>query len=319
MSRWSHLFALLGLISAGVSCVAGPSPADMNDPELRWIDRPWEYRYLFQVVQLSTQRHYSELAAKDVKTGNVSRDMFGYFDPTLVLTVPVGSTDSGDAFAVTRIDVAKDRTVLTSNNTGLALTARLDRITNIVLVPAVDRPGFTVKFGKFFMGTFAAADPRYSPTICSGIFGDTVPGSSSGRYVAGNEPGSDGYFGCREWAAQLYAKDRPYIDVTSYEIEEDYMQDKIKTGKRKGKYPQIPVTYVRPFIGFARYTDPLKPVIGNHKGTWACFNDCPDGDAPGIIPDIKAWVAKHNWPLPKKPKNVREFMDKKPDATDLME
>jgi hypothetical protein len=102
-------------------------------------------------------------------------------------------------------------------------------------------------------------------------------------------------------------------------MEEDYSQDKIKKGKHKGKYPLIPVTYVRRFIGFSRYQDPPKPVIGNHKGTWVCFNDCPDGDAPGIIPDVQAWVAKHHWPMPRKPKSVREFMDKTPDQIDLEE
>lgn len=288
-------------------------------PRFRWIDRPWEYRYLFQVKQMYIQKHLAESSAKDIQKGDVSRDVFGYFDPTLALTVPVNSANSDDTFAITRIDVAKDRTVTTPNTAGLTLTARLNDIEYIVFTHSAEHPEFTIHFGKFFMGTFAAADPRYSPTICSGLFGDSLSPNDSGRYVVGSKPGSDGYFGCREWAAQLYDSNRPYIDVTSYEMSEDYSQDKIKKGKRKGKYPLIPATYVRPFIGFSRYQDPPKPVIGNHKGTWACFNDCPDDDAPGIIPDIQAWVARHHWPMPTKPKNVREFMDKTPDQIDLDE
>lgn len=115
-----------------------------------------------------------------------------------------------------------------------------------------------------------------------------------GRYDKGFKPNAiDGGFGCREWAYQLYDDERPYIDVTSYE--------------RKTKLDPHG-TYIREFIGWARFGD-KKPIIGKDSNTWICLLDCPNGEQPGIIPDIKAWASKNGWSVPKRPKKQPQFPD----------
>lgn len=297
---------------------------------LSWIDRPWEYRYLLKVEELEEfeQRRTDDLYQRKGKDEPARAYAFGSFAPTSV----VQGRDSenglvkGQRFAVLRADILKDRTVVTQSDWKIPLLARLNEHRQIVLVPTEPRPNRMVIVGEFFMGHYAASDTRYSPTICVELFGDDVlpaHGVPGGRYVNKNfDPVSHGYFGCREWAAQLYDSSRPYIDVTSYEYEVDYSKP-IKSGPHKGDYPlKKPLTWapaIKHFIGFSRFEDPPKPVIGNHGGQWLCLNDCPDGDATGQIADINAWAAKHGWPVPQRPKNVREFMDKKIKPEDLDE
>ena len=96
-----------------------------------------------------------------------------------------------------------------------------------------------------------------------------------------------GAFGCREWTAQLYDPDRPYIDVTSYAAH--------------GR------TFIGEFVGWSRFRDPAKPVIGRHGRTWLCLHDCPAGEKTGVIPDIKVWAKQHGFPLPIKPPKQPQF------------
>jgi hypothetical protein len=236
----------------------------------------------------------------------------------------IGATDR-ERFAVLRIDIKEDRTVMTPNLWGLQLDARLNVNEDIVLVPRVAKPDKIVRFGEFFMGSYAASDERYSPAICNHFWGDNVdPTDRTGRYVEKDyDPILDGYFGCREWTAQLYSRQRPYIDVTSYEYALDYEKPKLQSGPRKGMRPFLapltPAPKIKHFVGFSRFEDAPKPVIGNHEGQWLCLTDCPDGNAPGPITDIKAWAAKHGWPVPQRPKDVREFKDKKVKPGDMEE
>lgn len=178
-----------------------------------------------------------------------------------------------------------------------------------MLTPAEGNPPYVINFAEFFMGAPEAADPRYSPSMCSTLHGDTVPPEQGGRYGIPSKKDTwypSRFFGCREWAAQLYDTNRPYIDVTSYDMQEDYD----KAPDKHGKYPLKPVTYIKPFIGFSRFTDPAKPVIGKYGEQWYYVTDCPAGDAPGEIPDIKAWATRSGWTVPQRPKNPRAFMNK---------
>lgn len=88
-----------------------------------------------------------------------------------------------------------------------------------------------------------------------------------------------GYFDCVEWARQLYKEGQPYIDITTYTDEGSFISH---------------------FMGWSRFTDPPKPVIGLNDGIWMCLHDCPNGERPGIINDIAAWSRKHGLPLPAK-------------------
>lgn len=109
------------------------------------------------------------------------------------------------------------------------------------------------------------------------------------RGFSAKEYSVDGNFGCREWGYYLQNNEIPYIDVTSY-------------GKDK-------TTYIRPVIGWGRFDVPPKPIIGKHGKVWVCLHECPDGDAPGIIPNIKVWAKKHGWPVPKQPVKQPMFPD----------
>jgi hypothetical protein len=76
---------------------------------------------------------------------------------------------------------------------------------------------------------------------------------------------------------------------------------------REGKvYPKY--TYIRDFIGWARFGD-KKPVIGKHEKDWYCLHDCPAGEKPGLIADIKAWSTKNGWTVPKPPTKAPTFVD----------
>lgn len=279
-----------------------------DETAVRWIERPWEYRYLLHVDQddnwASVRRVFAKGLAKDPsKSGRWGEPVAQNFDPQFAL--PLHDEYATRHLNVLRLDINQDRTLVQKNLKGDTLRARLNWLRYVVLTPQDEQPSYVIDFGFFFMGAQGASDPRYSPAICSLSFGDSTPVDGQGRYASKFDPWRQGYFGCREWTAQLYDKDRPYIDVTSYEM---IPNDDVPV--KKGKKPLlIPVTYIRPFVGFSRFSDAPKPVIGNHKGQWYCITDCPAGDVPGPIADMNAWVARSGWTIPKKPQNVREFMD----------
>jgi len=314
--RWTKSFAgLLGLALVGPALAQGP---DRFTTE--WIDRPWEYRYLIYAdakwAWASARKRQAEEQAKNPQAVGESGERFeSNFDP--ILTLAFAGEEPSDHLEILRLDVRSNRTLAQPNLRGDYLRPRLNRLERIVLTPADDKPSYVVKFGFLFMGAVGASDTRYSPSVCSFGHGDGTPIDSNSRYARGfsAEWGPTGYFGCREWAAQLYDSQRPYIDVTSYEMIED-LSAKVKKGK---KPPRVPATFIKPFVGFSRYDSPPKPVIGNHQGQWFCITDCPAGDAPGPIADMHAWVKRSGWAMPKKPKDVREFRDRPVKAEDLAE
>jgi hypothetical protein len=204
------------------------------------------------------------------------------------------------------LDVGEDGRIVQPNLKGERLRPRLNIAQKIVLTPNDKQPEYVVDFGFFFMGAPSASDSRYLPSICSKSHGDGRPEDTASRYAGSVGAKADGYFGCREWAAQLYNPNRPYIDVTSYEMEQDY-DAPVKKGKKR---PMIPVNRIHPFVGFSRFDSPPKPVIGNNRGQWYCIADCPSGNLPGPISDIKIWLKRNGWAAPRRPKDVREFRDR---------
>lgn len=127
------------------------------------------------------------------------------------------------------------------------------------------------------------------------------------RYRPGFIPNTVlGGFGCREWAAQLRNPKLPYIDVTSYQAE----TNRSSALNRRRHYPGRQTAAVRPLIGWSSYDLPVKPVIGRHGESWFCLHDCPDGDPPGYIPNMRRWLERHNWPMPVAPKRMPVFPDK---------
>ncbi|MEC5384231.1 hypothetical protein VVD49_00780 [Uliginosibacterium sp. H3] len=178
------------------------------------------------------------------------------------------------------------------------LFGRINRIRNIVLAPGNGPNDQQFRVGPWFTGR-TADDSFYVPAICTGDDKERYSKGFVGNTVTGN-------FGCREWAYYLMNADYPYIDVTSYIWGEDYS----KKPNKRGKYPLQRETFIRPVIGWGRFDVPPKPVIGRHGTNWVCLHECPNGDAPGIIPDIKAWATQNGWPAPKVPKKMPLFPDK---------
>lgn len=310
------LFALISLGTLAPLLRAGIAIESENDSLISWIDREWEYRYLlivdfdWKIGQVLVQEDW---AKKPLDIAN--QDAAGHFNPTMVLVPSATGLPNASERAVLRLDIARDRTVQTKTLRGKTVEARLNRLRGIVLAPKGESPpSFTIRFGTLFLGAYYAADPAYSPSICTHLDMD-ADGRYQKKFKADSEyplHGINGNFGCREWAAQLYDADRPYIDVTSYETGPD-----ITKPKKNGKYSVGPVTYIKPFIGFSRFQDAPKPVIGQHLGQWYCITDCPAGTSPGKIDDINAWAAAQGWPVPKRPKNVRRYVNKSPGASDF--
>lgn len=314
-------FRMLALAVAWLPAMAlAGNPAKPGSNFTTWIDREWEYRYLLFVrnrwdgMQKLEQGNWT-----NKPEGIANQFVEGHFNPSLILVpAATGHPDAAER-AVLRLDVARDRTVLTPTLQGKTVEARLNRLEDIVLAPKDEsHPSFTILFGQLFLGAYYAANPAYSPSLCTDLDMEADP-NFDGRYQKKFKAdskyllhGSDGYFGCREWAAQLYDADRPYIDVTSYESGPD-----VTKPKKGGGYTVGPVTYIKPFIGFSRFQDAPKPVIGQHLGQWYCLTDCPAATTPGKIENIKAWASAQGWPVPQRPKNVRRYINKPPDTSEF--
>lgn len=304
----------LGLIFILANPVFSRAYSSESDPYIQWIERPWEYRYLLMVddqLYWDAGRRRQLAEFKKPTNRKFNQSVEAYYQPQTLTVKEIPQINQRDALAILRLDIDNDRTIRTPTDQGTMMEARLNGIMGVVLAPKNQSPpSFTIRFGEFFMGAPYAADPTYSPSICS--LSDMEPPSSAstlGRYNKTFKVGStNGYFGCREWAAQLYDKDRPYIDVTSYE-----RTDGKEVPSKKGKASSIEVGYIRPFLGFSRFEDPPKPVIGNHEGQWFCLTDCPGGGGPGKIDNISRWAKENGWPVPKRSKNIRQYMNTKPD------
>lgn len=118
--------------------------------------------------------------------------------------------------------------------------------------------------------------PRADGSCKSGVTPETLPNGS--KVCAGLAEYSH-----KDW--------QPYINVTTY-----IQPDKAALKKNPKAQPQ---TFIGDVLGWARFDDAPRPVIGKHGDYWLCLHECPEGDAPGIIPDIQAWTAKRGWPMPK--------------------
>ena len=142
----------------------------------------------------------------------------------------------------------------------------------------------------YWLTDFAAEPQQITPTLCSAQEMPTPANKkdSAYRYAAKTDPEqyTRGTFGCREWGFQLYDPKRPYIDVTSY----------------------LRTPWIHGFVGWSRTAD-NKPIIGLRRNTWLCLYDCPNGEAPGAIPDIAAWAKRNGWEPPQRPQKVPMFPD----------
>jgi len=217
------------------------------------------------------------------------------FEPSHLVKTNAPDLFGNPNFAVVVLSFDQDGRVTSPHSRGKPLRGRINRLRSLGLSDGEGLEDRLYYMADWFTG-IGDASTHWAPAFCHQDHLPNVLNVKSDEYLYGKlfKPHSfTPLFGCREWAYQLYDSDHPYIDVTSYEL-----------GPR-GKPSR---GYIREFMGWARFGDD-KPIIGQHEGTWYCLHDCPGGEAPGLIPDIKAWAKRFGWHAPVPPTKVPTFPD----------
>jgi hypothetical protein len=253
-------------------------------------------RYFLKVSDSWVSAREVAVKRRNANPEGLSPSFATVFEPSSEILLPDPLAPHLDRLSVLTIGFDHDGLVTTPHTHPGPLRGRLNRLLYITLATGDGPRDRQYDLGLWFLG-LGDISTDWAPGLCDikaypGPFSKTDT-----RYLYGPKFEIDEYsttFGCREWAYQLYDPDRPYIDVTSYIP---------KTKDKDG-----PGTYIREFIGWARFGD-KKPVIGKHERQWYCLHDCPDGAKPNPIADIKAWAAGNAWPVPRPPTKAPTFPD----------
>ena len=247
-------------------------PVDAAAGSENFIDRPWEIRYVLFAEDASLMRAglaYSEKSNKQQTLRGKQRiylSASALFEITATFPVP-----GEEALGIILLTFDRAGRVVNKKGALSSMSAKRTRLDRLVLVHNDIPDPNPYHFGYWSQGI--PGDVTFSPAACSSDdFRRYEPGWNIDSYT--------GNFGCREWTAQLYDRSQPYIDVTSYATDG---------------------TFIGSLTGWWRFEDPPKPVIGRHGKTWLCLHECPAGEKPGVIPDIRAWTTKHGFPLPTRP------------------
>lgn len=284
---WCGLSLLLALVPS--TTMAAPD----EDPSRNWIDRPWEFRYVIRIESPYDYERWRKFGQNELDKGDVNATQA--VEPifplsTSILTDPEdGARERNRAIGTLLVTFNQNAEVASPYSWPHKLNGHLNRIRNLVLASGNRPQDMQFRLGEWYTGR-SDAEIAYIPAICSMTHGDDA------RYKKGFSAKSystNGNFGCREWGYYLQSDKHPYIDVTSY-----------------GKDEFGSFSYIRPVIGWGRFDVPSKPVIGKHGKVWVCLHECPNGEAPGIIPDVKAWAKANGWPVPKPPKKQPMFPDR---------
>ncbi len=293
--------AVLSLLLA-LSLAHAPASAQNEETPVKrdslhtWIERPWNIRYvLFNEDAGVFKRSRVRVAKKNAEPNQEYFHWEEFFNPTIEIELKREKLSSDKAKSIVNIEFDKSGFVSTANTHPGPLRGRINRLLYLTLSAGDDPASRLYDLGHWFTG-IGDTSTDWAPGICSGNEKPDAAMVRSDMYLYGTLFKPDKYsatFGCREWASQLYDDERPYIDVTSY----------VREGKVYPKY-----TYIRDFVGWARFGD-KKPVIGKHEASWYCLHDCPNGEKPGLIPDIKVWAAHNAWSAPKPPTKAPTFPD----------
>ncbi|HZX29257.1 MAG TPA: hypothetical protein VFF16_19445 [Telluria sp.] len=241
-----------------------------------WIERPWEIRYIIDVLDRIDRKAMREISLRErAQKGGVER--FQLYDS---LVAPESNITLGpeSLHHVVALEFDRKGRLLTKHDASTVLYARRS-VTDTIKLTGEEVPYFVA---EWFQGLHGAGT-EFAPAVCGS--------SDRDRYHEDWDRDYDDYgnFGCREWTYQLNESTAKYIDVTSYS----------KHGASIGR-----------FTGWARFTDPPRPVIGKHRKRWYCLYECPAGEHPGPIANIKTWTRRHGFPMPRGPHEQPEFPDK---------
>lgn len=289
------LFAFLFVPSA--SALDPTSNQNIEKPgRLSWIERPWGMRY-FMYLDTGGAWVYTKKKAieRNSKADQKYPSWEEFFSPKSLIAIKSPDAFGHSNLAVVIIEFDQEGRVTTPHSHKGPLRGRLSQMRRLGMSEGDATSDRFFDMAHWFLG-LGDASTHWAPAFCNGNQQPDAAMVRSDLYLYGKlfKPNDlDPLFGCREWAYQLYDNERPYIDVTSYEP------------TSKG---QPPKPYIREFIGWARFGD-NKPVIGQHEGDWYCLHDCPGGDKPGKIQDIKKWAARFDWGPPIAPTRVPTFPD----------
>lgn len=261
------------IVNAALATESTSPPEPISE---HWLTRPWEIRYLIFVGQhRSMQANVEAGRQQNIKSGQSDHAYLmasEFFAPQKLITV-----DKGETIATFLVSFDFAGKIHSANADLNAMSGKRSLLDQLVAVTEAKSGGPAYYLADFAQGI--PGDVTFSPAVCIGW--------EHHRYKDDWDPDNNsGGFGCREWTAQLYRDDADYIDVTSY--------------SRRG-------SFIGEFVGWARFSDPPKPIIGKQGNTWLCLHDCPAGEKPGIIASIKAWSEKHHFQLPKRPQQQPEF------------
>ncbi|MGZ3183803.1 MAG: hypothetical protein ACXU8N_15305 [Telluria sp.] len=250
--------------------------AERSDSARTWTTKPWTIRYLLFASSASSMRALVHSAEEWNRTqiGPETASYLFFEAPALFTPKVLADGSNGFGLAVQVLEFNRNGRLTGHRSRFDGWIARLSLRGDIVAVPSEDSVTRPFELASWSQGV--PGEIGFSPAVCSVT--DIL------RYEGPNRWPRDSYggaFGCREWTAQLYDPDQPYIDVTS------------GVGRRGAIIGEV--------LGWARFADPPKPVIGKQDHTWYCLHECPDGEKPGAIPDIRKWTAKHGFPMPQKP------------------
>jgi len=264
MHDWVIIIVFLFTLSAS----AGGLPLASPD----WPNRPWEIRYVLFAENASLMRSGLAYSKKfnEQQTRRGKQKIYlnadALFEVTNTFTV-----QEARAIGIILLTFDARGHVLNQRRILGNMAARRSRLDDLVLIRNDTSDPDPYHFAEWTQGI--PGDVTFSPAVCSS--------EDNRRYEADWDVGNHvGNFGCREWTAQLYDRAQPYIDVTSYATHG---------------------TFIGSLTGWSRFEDPPKPVIGRHGKTWLCLHECPAGEKPGVIPDIRAWTTKHGFPMPTRP------------------
>lgn len=283
MKHQRLLIAVLFCAASSVAYSENETPGSRT-----WIERPWEFRYVMRIESPDDYEGWRKLSLKQISE-NDTRYAINleaiFLLTTSISTDPQNHRGTDKAIGTVLVSFNRQAEVTSPYDWPDKLKGRLNRIDDLVLASGNGPQDIQFDLGYRYTGR-SDAEIAYIPAIC------TLDDHNE-RYKKGysaKKLDQTGNFGCREWGYYLQNPQIPYIDVTSY-------------GSDKS-------TYIRPVTGWGRFDIPPKPVIGKHGEVWVCIHECPNGQVPGIIPDIKAWAKANGWPVPKPPKKQPMFPDR---------
>lgn len=268
MNSFRKIIALFTLlIFCPAFCFAARSYIDAST---EWIDTPWKIRYILFLNSKKDMSTYIKSSQKENIKAIQGEKAYVYLDAMELLRhIQIDIHTKSEPIATAAVYFNKNGNVLNLQLPFTAFEAKLSQIDRLVLVSKnlSEKPYRIATWDQGIPG-----DVSFSPAVCSGT--DVQRYGSYWR-----KTDSSGNVGCREWTAQLYRKE-PYIDVTTY--------------SKKGNF-------IGEVVGWARFEDGPKPIIGMQGRQWLCLHECPASEQPGVIPDMQAWTRKHGFPMPVPP------------------